>query len=143
MTDVDSRLLQVQLPAPPTSPSIDLILTWCKNLYRALKADRDRQEALVPFRTAELVYAATFAYTGNMGNILSIPVTGNMTINGSLFTPGPVYFILANDASARTITFGTNILAGGNLVGTINKTAIVEFISDGTTLYEVARKTGL
>jgi hypothetical protein len=51
---------------------------------------------------------------------------------------------IRNDASAaRTITFGTNFKAAGNLTGTVGKFATVRFVSDGTNWYEVSRATNL
>jgi hypothetical protein len=55
-----------------------------------------------------------------------------------------IWVLIINDATtARTITFGSNYKANGTLTGTVNKAAIVQFVSDGSSLYEVARTTGL
>ena len=46
---------------------------------------------------------------------------------------------LANDGTARTVTFGTGIKASATVVGTINKTINVLFMFDGTNYVEVTR----
>ena len=68
------------------------------------------------------------------------------TINASVVgTAGQhIWVLIINDAtSGKTITFGTNFKPNGTLTGTVNKAAVVQFVSDGTTWYEVARTTGL
>lgn len=45
-----------------------------------------------------------------------------------------------NDATAaRTVTFSTGFRANGAITGTNSKAILIDFVSDGTTLNEVAR----
>jgi len=71
---------------------------------------------------------------------------GNATIRAA--TAGlagqHMWVIIVNDQlSAKTITFGENFRSTGPLVGTPGKAATLQFISDGTAWYEVARSTNL
>lgn len=94
-------------------------------------------------------YANPLALTENLEDCRKITTTSavgdaTITVSNSGVGGKRLILIITNDAtSGRTITFGTNFTANGTLVGTASKTAIVEFISDGTTFYEVARTTGL
>jgi hypothetical protein len=131
-----------ELPAkiPKAPESKEGLLEWAKRLVAALT----QKEDFVNSGFYTLKYAGTVEFNSSISSIAKMAVTGNVTINGRAGTPGPVYLILTNDAGAgHVITFGTNFKTSGTLTGTTNKTAIIEFISDGTTLYEVGRKTGL
>ena len=50
---------------------------------------------------------------------------------------------IANDATPRTITFGTGTSAGGVIIGTSLTTSTIVLQSDGTTFYELTRKLAL
>lgn len=65
----------------------------------------------------------------------------NQTINatGTQVAGQEIIIIISNDATPRTITFGTGFRAVSTLVGTANKAATIHFVSDGTSLFEVAR----
>jgi hypothetical protein len=68
--------------------------------------------------------------------------TGNSTVatSGTYPKGARVAFQIFNDAGgARTITFGTGFRATATVVGTASKVILVEFVSDGTTLNELAR----
>ncbi|MGP0071154.1 MAG: hypothetical protein ACLPWF_04380 [Bryobacteraceae bacterium] len=55
-----------------------------------------------------------------------------------------MWVIVVNDQlSPKTITFGEHLKSAGKLTGTPGKTATLQFISDGTVWYEVARSTNL
>ena len=55
-----------------------------------------------------------------------------------------IYLKLDNDTDAsRTITFGTPFKVTGTLTGSTAASAILHFISDGTSFWEVSRTTGL
>lgn len=94
-------------------------------------------------------YARTIALeptSGDMHKIITSNAVGNATIAvGTAGLPGQhMWLIIANDQiSPKTITFGTNFRAAGPLTGTAGKSATLQFISDGTAWYEVARTTNL
>lgn len=55
-----------------------------------------------------------------------------------------MWIIIVNDQlSGKTITFGENLRSTGPLQGASGKTATLQFISDGTVWYEVARSLNL
>lgn len=71
---------------------------------------------------------------------------GNATIRAA--TPGlagqHMWIIIANDQiSGKTIAFGEYFRSAGPLQGAPGKTATLQFISDGTAWYEVARSVNL
>lgn len=71
---------------------------------------------------------------------------GNATINAATAgLPGQhMWIIIANDQiSPKTVSFGQNFRSAGALTGTPGKSATLQFISDGTAWYEVARTTNL
>lgn len=83
---------------------------------------------------------------GDMHRIVTSNGVGNATIAaGTAGLPGQhMWLIIANDQiSPKTITFGANFRAAGPLTGTAGKSATMQFISDGTAWYEVARTTNL
>lgn len=74
------------------------------------------------------------------GNIYPITPTGDLTINASSAPVGPVYFIFTTTgATARNITFGTNMTSSGVVsTGTVAaKKITAQFIGDGSALTEV------
>jgi hypothetical protein len=71
---------------------------------------------------------------------------GNATIRAA--TAGlagqHMWVIIVNDqVGAKTITFGEHLKSAGSLIGMPGKSATLQFISDGTVWYEVARTTNL
>ena len=100
-------------------------------------------------KVSALTYASPTTVTvtnGNVFTVTTVDATGSVTFNASgAGTAGQhLYFIITNDGtSGKTITFGTNFKPSGTLVGTTSKTATIEFISDGSSLWEVCRTTGL
>lgn len=140
MTDLfDIRAFPVIIPTRPEQES--QLLDWAQRATRALIELRD---AKVLYRVITKAYAATISIDPAEGNVFKISLTGDATINlESSNAPGEIRFIFVNDGTVRTVTFGTGFTDSGNLVGTANKTAVVSFVSDGTTYYEVSRTTGL
>lgn len=144
MTEVDQRLIP---PLFPTAPGkTEGLLVWASLLISALKQERLNRDAYAEFKTGSLAYSATISYD-QFYNILSfttVNATGNATVNAKVHFPGLVAFIITNDAtSGKVITFGTNFKSTGTLTGTASKTAVVLFVSNGSTLYEASRITGL
>lgn len=96
-----------------------------------------------------MTYAATISLTITNSSLHTTTTTaavGDATINasGAGVAGQVIYIIITNDATAgRTITFGTNFKPNGTLLGTVSKSAVITFISDGSNLYEVSRTTGL
>jgi hypothetical protein len=83
---------------------------------------------------------------GDVHKIRTIPNAGNAMLGAATGgLPGQhMWIILANDnTSVKTITFGPNLLNAGPLAGVLGKSATIEFVSDGTAWYEVARTVGL
>jgi hypothetical protein len=83
---------------------------------------------------------------GDLHKTLTGPAAGNATINASTGgLPGQhMWIIVANDTvSSKTITFGTNFRSSGTLTGATGKAATVQFVSDGTAWYEIARMLNL
>jgi hypothetical protein len=104
-----------------------------------------------PFITSgsALTYAAPTSVDTTLASfytVTTVNATGSVTFNATTGgTAGQrMTILIVNDAtSGKTITFGTNFRAASTLVGTISKAATIEFISDGTSFYEVARATVL
>jgi len=95
-------------------------------------------------RLVALTYASTIACNTDLGEIFTtttVNATGNTAINVSGGIKGKkITFLITNDATTgKTITFNTGFVANGTLVGTINKTAMVEFVFDGTLWQEISR----
>lgn len=93
-----------------------------------------------------LTYASPTSVDVTLGNVFTVTTvnaTGSVTFNATAGgTAGQrIVFIVTNDAtSAKTITFGTNFVPNGTLTPSgVNKVATIEFISNGTSFYELAR----
>ena len=55
-----------------------------------------------------------------------------------------MWVIIVNDQiSGKTVSFGNNFKSAGPLVGTPGKSTTLQFISDGSAWYEVARTGNL
>jgi hypothetical protein len=71
---------------------------------------------------------------------------GNATINAATAgVPGQhMWVIIVNDQlSGKTVSFGNNFKSAGALMGSPGKSATLQFVSDGSAWYEVARTTNL
>jgi hypothetical protein len=83
---------------------------------------------------------------GDLHKIRTAPTGSNATLNASTGgLPGQhMWIIIANDStSAKTIAFGSNFLSTGPVTGAAGKSSTLQFVSDGTAWYEVARTAGL
>lgn len=83
---------------------------------------------------------------GDMHKTTTSNAVGNATINAATAgLPGQhMWIIIVNDQiSSKTVSFGNNFKSAGELTGTPGKSATLQFISDGTVWYEVARTTNL
>jgi len=83
---------------------------------------------------------------GDVHKIRTAPNGGNATLSAA--TAGlagqHMWIIISNDnTSAKTITFGANLLSAGPLAGTLGRSSTIHFVSDGTAWYEVSRTIGL
>jgi len=83
---------------------------------------------------------------GDVHKTTTSNTVGNATINAA--TPGlagqHMWIIIVNDRiSGKTVSFGANFKSAGPLMGSPGKSATLQFISDGTAWYEVARTANL
>lgn len=129
----------------PRAPSnLDELVRWAGDIVVSMEKIRDKNNDVNVY-TPE--YASAVEYRPSVSNILELTTVnaiGDCTITAKTGKIGSFFVIIHNDATlAKTITFGTGFSVTSTLVGTVSKTAIVEFLSNGTTLYEVNRKTGL
>jgi hypothetical protein len=118
---------------------------------RAPVEDRDRDARARRFIASmeTMPYARTMALETTAGDVHKTTTSnavGNATINA--VTPGlegqHMWVIILNDQlSAKTVSFGNNFHSAGPLTGAPGKAATLQFISDGTAWYEVARTTNL
>lgn len=96
-----------------------------------------------------MTYAATISLDVTLGNLhktTTVNATGNATINASAagIAGQHMWILITNDAtSGKVITFGTNFLTTGTITGTASKSAVIHFISDGVSWFEVSRTLGL
>jgi hypothetical protein len=92
-----------------------------------------------------LVYASPVSCDTTLGEVFTTTTvhgTGSVSINATTGgTAGKkITFLITNDATTgKTITFGTNFTPNGTLVGTVNLTATVVFVSNGTSWIEQSR----
>jgi hypothetical protein len=83
---------------------------------------------------------------GDVHKTTTSNAAGNATIHAATAgLPGQhMWVIVANDQiSAKIVSFGTNFKSAGALTGSPGKSATLQFVSDGTAWYEVARTTNL
>jgi hypothetical protein len=95
-----------------------------------------------------LPYASTVTLqtTAGVHKTTTNDTVGNATIRAANAGPAGQHMclIIVNDqVSGKTITFGENLKSAGKLAGRRGKSATLEFISDGSVWYEVARTTNL
>lgn len=97
----------------------------------------------------EIPYAATINLDVTAGDLHKIKTANNVagtTVNAATGgLPGQhMWIIIANDEiSPKTIVFGARLHSAGPLTGSPAKSATLQFISDGTAWYEVARTRDL
>ena len=143
----DSRLLAPILPDLGITPGLEEVKLFCKKLRVFLTQLEQFILAGDETRLSLLVYAATLEYNHTLGEIIkftTVHATGNTTINASFPKAGLLTIIATNDAtSGKVITFGTGFKSTGTLTGTVNKTAVVQFVCDGTSYWEISRTLNL
>jgi hypothetical protein len=113
--------------------------------------DRDRDSMARRFIAAmeTMTYASTVTLQTTAGDVHKTTTSnavGNATINAATGgLPGQhMWVIIVNDQlSAKTVSFGGNFKSAGALTGSPGKSATLQFISDGSVWYEVARTTNL
>lgn len=84
--------------------------------------------------------------SGDLHKTITANSAGNATINANTGgLPGQhMWIIVVNDGiSGKTITFGANFKSSGAMIGTPGRSATIQFISDGSAWYEVARTLSL
>lgn len=94
-----------------------------------------------PWAVTALTPGTTVTLTVTQGPVFTETAAQNQTINasGTQVAGQRIILIITNDATPRTITFGTGFRAVSTLVGTANKAATISFVSDGTSLFETSR----
>lgn len=135
----DSRILEVWPLAPMNETGL---VEWARKLMVKLTGQKtDIYNVFTP------VYASAIEYSPSFANILKIFTTqdvGDCEISAKIGRIGPVWIIISNDGGhGKDITFGSGFSSAGILNGVKNETAVLEFISDGTILWEVNRIQGL
>jgi hypothetical protein len=113
--------------------------------------DRERDSMARRFIASmeTMTYAKTVTLETTAGDVHKTTTNnavGNATINAA--TAGiagqHMWVIVVNDQlSGKTISFGGNFKSAGALAGSPGKSATLQFISDGSAWYEVARTTNL
>ncbi len=113
--------------------------------------DRERDSMARRFIAAmeTIPYARAMSLETTAGDVHKTTTSnavGNATINAvTAGLPGQhMWVIIGNDQiSAKTVSFGNNFKSAGPLLGSPGKSATLQFISDGTAWYEVARTGNL
>ena len=113
--------------------------------------DRDRDAFARRFISSmeTMAYAPTVTLETTAGDVHKTTTSnavGNATINATTAgLPGQhMWVIVVNDQlSGKTVSFGNNFKSAGPVMGSPGKSATLQFISDGTTWYEVARTANL
>ncbi len=96
-----------------------------------------------------MTYASTLTLETTVGDVHKTTTNnaiGNATIDAATGgLPGQhMWIIVVNDQlSAKTVSFGNNFKSAGAISGSPGKSATLQFISDGSVWYEVARTTNL
>lgn len=136
------KMFPIGIPRAPKT--MNELNQWAEDIVVAMEKIRDKNNDVNVYSPE---YASAIEYRPSVSNILeltTVHATGDCTITAKTGKIGTFYIIIHNDAtSGKVITFGTGFVSAGTLTGTASKTAIVEFLSNGTSLYEVSRKTGL
>ena len=113
--------------------------------------DRDRDVMARRFIAGleTIAYARVMQLETTAGDIHKTTTSnavGNATINAATVgLPGQhMWIIIANDQlSGKTVSFGNNFKSAGPITGSPGKSATLQFISDGSAWYEVARTANL
>lgn len=118
---------------------------------RSAADDRDRDAIARRFIASmeTMPYASAVSLETTAGDVHKTTTSnavGNATINAATAgLPGQhMWVIIVNDRiSGKTVSFGNNFKSAGPLMGAPGKSATLQFISDGTAWYEVARTGNL
>jgi hypothetical protein len=118
---------------------------------RGVTDDRDRDVTARRFiaKLETIPYARSMSLettAGDMHKTTTSNAVGNATLNAA--TAGlagqHMWIIIVNDQiSGKIVSFGNNFKSAGPLAGSPGKSATLQFISDGTAWYEVARTANL
>lgn len=103
-----------------------------------LKDNADIAESL--FIPQTLVYGATVNWDSDLGHDATLNLSGDPTLNVINIKPGRYSLIVRQDATGgRTINFNTGFSNASNvqLDTDSNAISVVQFVSDGTSLYPV------
>ena len=94
--------------------------------------------------TAVTASGAT-AIDASLNNVFAVNVTATTTVSISNHLPGQVItFIVAGGGSGNPVmTFGTGFKSTGTLTCTDAATFTISFISNGTSVFQIARSTAL
>lgn len=148
ISDNSTQLVVALTPSGSTNASSATALTLTNSLMTV--AGGISAGGAVNDKATAMTYAAPTSVNVALGNVFTVTTvnaTGSVTFNAtSGGTAGQhVYIIITNDAtSGKTITWGTNFKPqAATLVGITSKTSTIEFLSDGTSLWEISRITGL
>ena len=114
-------------------------------------ADRDRDSTARRFIASmeTMTYASVVTLQTTAGDVHKTTTNnaiGNSTINAATggLAGQHMWIIIVNDQlSGKTVSFGGNFKSAGVLTGSPGKSATLQFISDGSVWYEVARTTNL
>jgi hypothetical protein len=120
---------------------------------RAEDRNRDRDRDAMARRFIASMETMTYAGTvtlettaGDVHKTITNNAVGNATINAATggLAGQHMWVIIVNDQlSGKTVSFGGNFKSAGALTGSPGKSATLQFISDGSVWYEVARTTNL
>jgi hypothetical protein len=134
---------------PPASPAFRML--GGGGASRAAGDDRERDSMARRFIAAmeNIPYARAMSLETTAGDVHKTTTSnavGNATLNAA--TAGlagqHMWVIIVNDQiSGKTVSFGNNFKSAGPLVGSPGKSTTLQFISDGTAWYEVARTGNL
>lgn len=119
-----------------------------RNLLSPASTEFQRQVLAVSanYQAITATPGTTVALTITTGGMASWTAAQDETINltGTQVDGKQLMLRILNDATPRTITFGTGFTTGtAQLVGQASKKAILVFVSNGTTFDEVSRKEGI
>jgi hypothetical protein len=117
----------------------------------ASDGDRERDSTARRFIASmeTMAYAKTVTLETTAGDVHKTTTNnaiGNATINAATggLAGQHMWVIIVNDQlSAKTVSFGGNFKSAGALTGSPGRSATLQFISDGSVWYEVARTTNL
>lgn len=90
--------------------------------------------------------SGTISIDVTTGNVAKWTAGENETINltGTMFVGQTLALIITNDSTLpRVITLGTGFRSLGTITGVVSKVSVIQFISNGTSMIEVARSVAM